>query len=370
MLGGGGEPCTLCSKRVYPAERINTVSGRVYHKTCFVCTKCTRKLTPSQCCEDGVTGRLYCEAHYRQLAKAAGLAGVASGGVDAAAGVLVAKRKKRQAADGEGDAEVGVGSLVWVELTTDAIRQVLAPEATGAADADADAEESTSAPPAPPRFVEPFVQAEVVSVLADAFVVRRRGGGEEVEVAAARAWPADEAAEEEGRTHADNLLLPQLNEPGLLHNVRSRFEAGAIYTHTGELELLALNPWALLPGLYGEASMRAVAATAATKDLAPHSYAVTPHPAPTLTLVLSVYPDFSPNSHADPGPDPNPDPRPLPDPGPKPDSHRPLTLQVAERIFRGLSAATPSVHSVVVSGESGSGKTETNKQLVAYLRSC
>ena len=89
MLGGGGEPCTLCSKRVYPAERINTVSGRVYHKTCFVCTKCTRKLTPSQCCEDGVTGRLYCEAHYRQLAKAAGLAGVASGGVDAAAGVLV-----------------------------------------------------------------------------------------------------------------------------------------------------------------------------------------------------------------------------------------------------------------------------------------
>ena len=68
MLGGGGEPCTLCSKRVYPAERINTVSGRVYHKTCFVCTKCTRKLTPSQCCEDGVTGRLYCEAHYRQLA--------------------------------------------------------------------------------------------------------------------------------------------------------------------------------------------------------------------------------------------------------------------------------------------------------------
>ena len=284
VLGGGGEPCTLCSKRVYPAERATTASGRVYHTTCFVCTKCTRRLTPAQCCEDGVTGRLYCEAHYRQLAKAAGLAGVASGGVDAAAGVLVAKRKKRQAADGEGDAEVGVGSLVWVELTTDAMRRVLAPEADEA-DADADAESSTAPPPPPPprppRFVEPFAQAEVVSVLADAFVVRRRGGAEEVEVAAALVWPAEEMAEEEeeGRTHADNLLLPQLNEPGLLHNVRRRFEAGAIYTHTGELELLALNPWSLLPGLYGEGSMRAIAATAEAKDLAPHSYAVRHRPA-------------------------------------------------------------------------------------------
>ena len=297
VLGGGGEPCTLCSKRVYPAERTTTASGRVYHKTCFVCTKCTRRLTPAQCCEDGVTGRLYCEAHYRQLAKVAGLAGVASGGVDAAAGVLVAKRKKRQAADGEGDAEVGVGSLVWVELTTDAIRRVLAPEAADA-DADADAESSAAAlpppppPPRPPRFVEPFAQAEVVSVLADAFLVRKRRGAKEleleleleeleVEVAAALVWPAEEVAEEEERrTHADNLLLPQLNEPGLLHNVRRRFEAGAIYTHTGELELLALNPWALLPGIYGEGSMRDIAATAETKDLKPHSYAVRPPPKP------------------------------------------------------------------------------------------
>ena len=314
VLGGGGEPCTLCSKRVYPAERTTTASGRVYHKTCFVCTKCTRRLTPAQCCEDGVTGRLYCEAHYRQLAKAAGLAGVASGGVDAAAGVLVAKRKKRQAADGEGDAEVGVGSLVWVELTTDAIRRVLAPEAT-----DADAESSAAAPPPPPppprpppRFVEPFAQAEVVSVLADAFLVRRRGGDEEVEVAAALVWPADEVAEEdEGRTHADNLLLPQLNEPGLLHNVRRRFEAGAIYTHTGELELLALNPWALLPRLYGEESMRAIASTAETKDLAPHSYAVTPPP--------HLDPDL------DPGPDPDSNAYPDPEPGPNPDLARRLT---------------------------------------------
>ena len=276
VLGGGGEPCTLCSKRVYPAERTATASGRVYHKTCFVCTKCTRRLTSAQCCEDGVTGRLYCEIHYRQLAKAAGLAGVASGGVDAEAGVLVAKRKKRRAADEEGDAEVGEGSLVWIELKTDATRRALAPEAAEA--------ESSAEPPPPPaarplRFVEPFAQAEVVSVLAEAFVVRRRGGTEEVEVAAALVWPADCGVEEEGRTHANNLELPQLNEPGLLHNVRRRFEAAQIYTHTGELELLALNPYALLPGLYGEQSMRSFAATADAKHLAPHSYAVPRAPA-------------------------------------------------------------------------------------------
>ena len=325
VLGGGGEPCTLCSKRVYPAERTTTASGRVYHKTCFVCTKCTRRLTPAQCCEDGVTGRLYCEAHYRQLAKAAGLAGVASGGVDAAAGVLVAKRKKRQAADGEGDAEVGVGSLVWVELTTDAIRRVLAPEAT-----DADAESSAAAPPPPPppprpppRFVEPFAQAEVVSVLADAFLVRRRGGDEEVEVAAALVWPADEVAEEdEGRTHADNLLLPQLNEPGLLHNVRRRFEGEgesegegaspqlrAVYTYTGSI-LLALNPFEKLP-LYGTEQMRSYVGRP-LGAVAPHTYAM------------------------------------------------------AEEAYRCL-LQTKSSQSLVVSGESGAGKTEANKQLMRYL---
>ena len=34
-FGGGGEPCVLCQKTVYPAEKISTTTGNVYHQKCF-----------------------------------------------------------------------------------------------------------------------------------------------------------------------------------------------------------------------------------------------------------------------------------------------------------------------------------------------
>ena len=78
-FGGGGEPCTLCSKTVYPAEKLKTSTDNVYHQKCFTCTKCKRGLQVSTYCEDAVTGRLYCKAHYEQMAKAAGIDAVARG---------------------------------------------------------------------------------------------------------------------------------------------------------------------------------------------------------------------------------------------------------------------------------------------------
>ena len=107
-LGGGGEPCTLCSKTVYPAEKLKTSTDNVYHQKCFHCTKvclaspsnpclsptppplhashglsaqCKRGLQVSTYCEDAVTGRLYCKTHYGQMAKAAGIDAVARGGI-------------------------------------------------------------------------------------------------------------------------------------------------------------------------------------------------------------------------------------------------------------------------------------------------
>jgi hypothetical protein len=114
-LGGGGDPCALCARRVYPAEEQLTRAGARFHADCFRCTTCKGILKQSTYCQDAVTGRLYCEIHYKQLATKAGLNRMASGGVDASAGVLW--RKPRKTADKEQlETSLYVGSAVWVDL--------------------------------------------------------------------------------------------------------------------------------------------------------------------------------------------------------------------------------------------------------------
>ena len=114
LFGGGGEPCTLCKKRVYSAERVRTNAGNVYHKDCLRCTKCNKLLSPSNCCEDASTGRVYCQAHYTQMVQSAG---GATGALDKDATVLVSKVKKKELV--EELEPLGVGSLVWIDLTID-----------------------------------------------------------------------------------------------------------------------------------------------------------------------------------------------------------------------------------------------------------
>ena len=52
----------------------------------------------------------------------------------------------------------------------------------------------------------------------------------------------------------DMTTLPHLNEPGVLHNLRTRYATDAIYTYTGSI-LIAVNPFARLPALYGKHMM-------------------------------------------------------------------------------------------------------------------
>ena len=153
-LGGGGEPCTLCQKTVYPAERQKTANG-CYHVKCFSCTKCKRQLQQSNFVEDAATGRLYCRTHYAQLAKEAGLSKVAAGGVDESAGVLVVKKTKQEVAE-EVDTLV-VGSSVWVELGVDKAGEKLAERAEND---------------------EPFVRATVTRVGEDSIGVKSASGAQ------------------------------------------------------------------------------------------------------------------------------------------------------------------------------------------------
>ncbi|KAG1359672.1 putative Myosin-8 [Cocos nucifera] len=108
----------------------------------------------------------------------------------------------------------------------------------------------------------------------------------------------------------DMTKLAYLHEPGVLQNLRSRYDINEIYTYTGSI-LIAVNPFRKLPHLYDSHMMEQYKG-AAFGELAPHPFAV---------------------------------------------------ADAAYRLMRneGLS------QSILVSGESGAGKTESTKMLMRYL---
>eukprot|EP00882_Tetradesmus_deserticola_P028832 GHRQ01032129.1.p2 GENE.GHRQ01032129.1~~GHRQ01032129.1.p2 ORF type:complete len:119 (-),score=45.98 GHRQ01032129.1:212-568(-) len=66
--------------------------------------------------------------------------------------------------------------------------------------------------------------------------------------------------------------LAFLNEPGVLWNLKQRYAADAIYTYTGSI-LIAVNPFAPLPHLYGPHMMDQYRGVD-LGDLSPHVYAI------------------------------------------------------------------------------------------------
>ena len=71
---------------------------------------------------------------------------------------------------------------------------------------------------------------------------------------------------------ADNAQLTHLNEANLLANLIGRYEADGIYTYTGTV-LHALNPYKRMPSLYDEATRDAYRGKA-LGVMPPHVYAV------------------------------------------------------------------------------------------------
>ncbi|XP_052193684.1 myosin-12 isoform X2 [Diospyros lotus] len=116
----------------------------------------------------------------------------------------------------------------------------------------------------------------------------------------------------------DMTKLAYLHEPGVLCNLASRFALNEIYTYTGNI-LIAVNPFRRLPHLY-DIHMMEQYKGAAFGELSPHLFAV------------------------------------------------------ADACYRAMINEHGS-QSILVSGESGAGKTETTKMLMRYLafmggRSC
>nr|GEY11977.1 IQ motif, EF-hand binding site [Tanacetum cinerariifolium] len=108
----------------------------------------------------------------------------------------------------------------------------------------------------------------------------------------------------------DMTKLAYLHEPGVLQNLKCRYDRDDIYTYTGNI-LIAVNPFKRLPHLY-ENDVMAKYKGATLGELSPHPYAI---------------------------------------------SHAAYRQMVNEKISQ----------SILVSGESGAGKTESTKNLMQYL---
>ncbi|GLU14293.1 hypothetical protein SLE2022_308710 [Rubroshorea leprosula] len=108
----------------------------------------------------------------------------------------------------------------------------------------------------------------------------------------------------------DMTKLSYLHEPGVLQNLATRYELNEIYTYTGNI-LIAVNPFQRLPHLYDSHMMEQYKG-AAFGELSPHVFAV------------------------------------------------------ADAAYRAMINEGKS-NSILVSGESGAGKTETTKMIMRYL---
>eukprot|EP00798_Chlamydomonas_sp_ICE-L_P002990 gene2990-12998_t len=152
---------------------------------------------------------------------------------------------------------------------------------------------------------ESWVKGEVKKVEGDQIVVTTEGGKE------LKLKPDDAPLQNfDSRGVEDMTRLPYLHEPGVLWNLKCRYQVDDIYTYTGTI-LIAVNPFASLPHLYGTHMMDQYKGSE-LGELSPHVYAI------------------------------------------------------ADASYRQMRKEGKG-QSILVSGESGAGKTETSKLIMKYL---
>ncbi|KAJ8451192.1 hypothetical protein Cgig2_013964 [Carnegiea gigantea] len=160
---------------------------------------------------------------------------------------------------------------------------------------------------------EAWIDGEIVEVNGEDIKINCTTG-KTVVANASKVHPKDSEAPPSGVD--DMTKLAYLHEPGVLDNLRRRYDINEIYmrdpvlTYTGSI-LIAVNPFRRLPHLYGNHMMSQYKG-AAIGDLSPHPFAI------------------------------------------------------ADAAYR-LMINEGKSQSILVSGESGAGKTETTKSLMHYL---
>jgi hypothetical protein len=125
----------------------------------------------------------------------------------------------------------------------------------------------------------------------------------------------------------DLITLTHLHEPSVVYSLQKRYESDIIYTNTGPI-LLALNPFKSLPGLYDDDMM---------------------------TQYWRVGEGVETGVHLDPHVFANAD-----------KAFRQMLTGIIQRLGDPEAAADQSI---LVSGESGAGKTVTTKHIMKYLAS-
>ncbi|CBZ53348.1 myosin head motor domain-containing protein TgMyo I [Neospora caninum Liverpool] len=143
----------------------------------------------------------------------------------------------------------------------------------------------------------------------------------------------------------DLLSLGELTEASLLHSLRTRFSRFDIYTAIGPHILLSINPCEPLPALFDEAAMDACHKAVCLEALHEGDNWGSSG-APALTGAVAASPAREPAGATETA---------------KP--HIFITAQHAHsRLFR-----EGKCQSIIISGESGSGKTEGTKLILQYL---
>ncbi|XP_057517618.1 myosin-9-like [Amaranthus tricolor] len=152
-----------------------------------------------------------------------------------------------------------------------------------------------------------WVDGEVVKINGEELEIKT-SNGKKVTANRSKIYPKDLDAPDGGVD--DMTKLSYLHEPGVLQNLATRYALNEIYTYTGNI-LIAVNPFQRLPHIYDIQMMNHYKG-AALGELSPHVFAL------------------------------------------------------GDVAFRAMMNEGKS-NSILVSGESGAGKTETTKMLMRYL---